>query len=59
MKQLIILSKICIYLTWWPNWLHGNPKTTSLSPNFWTSSFIWGKSRVVVSHRDAVFSTKI
>ena len=46
-------------VTWWPNWLHGNPRITSFWPNWLLSSFIWVKSRVVVPHKDATFSTKI
>lgn len=45
--------------SWCPNWLHGKPRTTSLSANLETSSFIWVKSRVVVPHKEATFSTTV
>lgn len=44
--------------SWWPNWLVGNAKMTKSEPNFSQSSFICVKSRIVVPHKEAVFSTR-
>jgi len=44
--------------SWWPNWFVGKAKITNLSPYFSQSSFICVKSRTVVPHNDAVFSTR-